>query len=95
MSTTDFYAQPGEETEGTVYTAMGGDWAEIAAEQAERSDEILVINMGPQHPSTHGVLRLILECDGETVLSAALAGIALIIIVLGQSVIKYFQTRKG
>jgi NADH-quinone oxidoreductase subunit D len=69
MSTTDFYAQPGEATEGTVYTAMGGDWAEIAAEQAERSDEILVVNMGPQHPSTHGVLRLILECDGETVLS--------------------------
>ncbi len=69
MSTTDFYAQPGEETEGTVYTAMGGDWADIAAEQAERSDEILVVNMGPQHPSTHGVLRLILECDGETVLS--------------------------
>jgi NADH-quinone oxidoreductase subunit D len=69
VSTTDFYAQPGEATEGTVYTAMGGDWAEIAAEQAERSDEILVINMGPQHPSTHGVLRLILECDGETVLS--------------------------
>ena len=69
MSTTDFYAQPGEATEGTVYTAMGGDWADIAAEQAERSDEILVINMGPQHPSTHGVLRLILECEGETVLS--------------------------
>lgn len=69
MSSTDFYAQPGEATEGTVYTAMGGDWGEIAAEQAERSDEILVINMGPQHPSTHGVLRLILECDGETVLS--------------------------
>ena len=69
MSTTDFYAQPGETTEGTVYTAMGGDWADIAAEQAERSDEILVINMGPQHPSTHGVLRLILECEGETVLS--------------------------
>ena len=69
MSTTDFYAQPGEATEGTIYTAMGGDWADIAAEQAERSDEILVINMGPQHPSTHGVLRLILECDGETVLS--------------------------
>ncbi len=69
MSTTDFYAQPGEAAEGTVYTAMGGDWADIAAEQAERSDEILVINMGPQHPSTHGVLRLILECEGETVLS--------------------------
>jgi NADH-quinone oxidoreductase subunit D len=27
----------------------------------------MVINMGPQHPSTHGVLRLILEIDGETV----------------------------
>ncbi len=70
MSTTDFYAQPGEETEGTVYTAMGGDWAEIAAEQAERSDEILVINMGPQHPSTHGVLRIMLELDGEYILRA-------------------------
>lgn len=68
-SSTDYYAQPGEEATGTVYTSMGGDWAEIAQEQAERGDETLVINMGPQHPSTHGVLRLILECDGETVKS--------------------------
>jgi NADH-quinone oxidoreductase subunit D len=30
-------------------------------------DRTLVLNMGPQHPSTHGVLRLILEIDGETV----------------------------
>src|SRR5580693_3880990 len=30
----------------------------------------MVLNMGPQHPSTHGVLRVILELDGETVLSA-------------------------
>jgi NADH-quinone oxidoreductase subunit D len=30
----------------------------------------LTLNMGPQHPSTHGVLRLVLELDGETVLSA-------------------------
>ena len=29
----------------------------------------MIINMGPQHPSTHGVLRLLLELDGETVLS--------------------------
>ncbi|MFZ1283316.1 MAG: NADH-quinone oxidoreductase subunit D [Propionicimonas sp.] len=47
----------------------GGDFADIAREQAERSDETLVINMGPQHPSTHGVLRLMVECDGETVKS--------------------------
>jgi NADH-quinone oxidoreductase subunit D len=31
-------------------------------------DETMIINMGPQHPSTHGVLRIMLELDGETVL---------------------------
>jgi NADH-quinone oxidoreductase subunit D len=31
----------------------------------------MTLNMGPQHPSTHGVLRLLLELDGETILSAA------------------------
>jgi NADH-quinone oxidoreductase subunit D len=30
-------------------------------------DRTMIINMGPQHPSTHGVLRLLLEIDGETV----------------------------
>src|SRR5207248_2655082 len=30
-------------------------------------DRTMILNMGPQHPSTHGVLRLILEIDGETV----------------------------
>jgi NADH-quinone oxidoreductase subunit D len=32
--------------------------------------ETMLLNMGPQHPSTHGVLRLLLELDGETVLTA-------------------------
>ncbi|HPK72642.1 MAG TPA: NADH dehydrogenase (quinone) subunit D [Vicinamibacterales bacterium] len=35
----------------------------------ELRTETLTVNMGPQHPSTHGVLRLVLELDGETVLS--------------------------
>src|ERR1700757_1568195 len=30
-------------------------------------DRTMILNMGPQHPSTHGVLRVILEIDGETV----------------------------
>ena len=67
---TDFYAGSGETAEGAVYTAMGGgDFTSIAAEQAARQDQTLVINMGPQHPSTHGVLRLMVECDGENVVN--------------------------
>jgi NADH-quinone oxidoreductase subunit D len=41
----------------------------IASRPAEGSkDNTMVLNMGPQHPSTHGVLRLVLEIDGEIVL---------------------------
>ena len=32
--------------------------------------ETMLLNMGPQHPSTHGVLRLLLELDGETIINA-------------------------
>ena len=34
----------------------------------DRADERMILNMGPAHPSTHGVLRLLLEMEGETVL---------------------------
>jgi NADH-quinone oxidoreductase subunit D len=45
----------------------GQDWDTL---HARTEDDTLVVNMGPQHPSTHGVLRLVLELDGETVVSA-------------------------
>src|SRR6516162_2246459 len=32
------------------------------------NDDTMILNMGPQHPSTHGVLRLMLELEGETIL---------------------------
>jgi NADH-quinone oxidoreductase subunit D len=58
------------ETEGRVYNVAGADWDEVVAAADEgdpQGDERIVVNMGPQHPSTHGVLRLILTLDGETV----------------------------
>jgi len=39
-------------------------------EQADVQTEEMLINMGPQHPSTHGVLRVVLRTDGEMVLEA-------------------------
>jgi len=39
------------------------------AGSGELRQETMIINMGPQHPSTHGVLRLLLELDGETVIT--------------------------
>ena len=42
--------------------------AVLAERQQVADDETMIINMGPQHPSTHGVLRLMLELQGETVL---------------------------
>lgn len=52
------------------FEATGGDWSDIAEEAARLGEERIVVNMGPQHPSTHGVLRLMLEIEGETVTEA-------------------------
>jgi NADH-quinone oxidoreductase subunit D len=41
---------------------------EVDAERGPNDDDTMILNMGPQHPSTHGVLRLMLELHGETVL---------------------------
>jgi NADH-quinone oxidoreductase subunit D len=65
----DAYASARETTEGRVYTVTGGDWDTIVGADP-LSAERLVVNMGPQHPSTHGVLRLVLELEGETVVGA-------------------------
>ena len=63
----DPYASSRETTEGTVYSVTGGDWDSLVSEIGEAKEERIIVNMGPQHPSTHGVLRLVLELEGETV----------------------------
>ncbi|MPZ61768.1 MAG: NADH-quinone oxidoreductase subunit D [Propionibacteriales bacterium] len=66
----DPYATGQDTSAGRVFTVTGQDWDTVVAGVADSADERVVVNMGPQHPSTHGVLRLILELDGETVTEA-------------------------
>ena len=63
----DIYSPSRETTEGRVYTVTGGDWDTTFGGGDPIGEERIVLNMGPQHPSTHGVLRLVLELEGETV----------------------------
>ena len=46
------------------FTVVAGEWQDLPD---RIDDDLMVINMGPQHPSTHGVLRMELTLDGETV----------------------------
>src|ERR1700755_3221313 len=64
------YAPERETTEGRVFTVTGGDWETVTGSGDPLANEKIVVNMGPQHPSTHGVLRLVLELEGETVTEA-------------------------
>ncbi len=50
-----------------IYEAVGGDWGDIAKDAEELGEEHIVVNLGPVHPSTHGVLRVQVELDGERV----------------------------
>jgi len=58
-------------TENIDYTLSPVDLEEIKHLVSERAiqGETVLLNMGPQHPSTHGVLRLLLELDGEQVIN--------------------------
>jgi NADH-quinone oxidoreductase subunit D len=67
------YATERQTTEGKVFTVTGGDWDTVVGGTDPLHEERIVVNMGPQHPSTHGVLRLILELEGETVTECRLA----------------------
>jgi len=66
---TDIYSPSRRTTEGPVYTVTGGDWDTVIGGDPI-GEERIVLNMGPQHPSTHGVLRIVLELEGETVTDA-------------------------
>jgi len=71
---TDIPQAASDAPQQTDYLANGADWDDIVRAHRESdaiaADSTIVVNMGPQHPSTHGVLRLVLELDGETVVSA-------------------------
>ena len=53
---------------GSVLRMSEAEAAALADQPADEEAHTMILNMGPQHPSTHGVLRLMLELDGETVL---------------------------
>jgi NADH-quinone oxidoreductase subunit D len=68
MSTAHVAPAPDTDFDDAVFvSAAGGDWSDVAEEIARLKEEHIAVNMGPQHPSTHGVLRLILELSGEQV----------------------------
>ncbi len=52
------------------FTVTGADWDPALADTEIADNGRIILNMGPQHPSTHGVLRLVLEIEGEAVVQA-------------------------
>jgi NADH-quinone oxidoreductase subunit D len=60
---------PGPAVPPEVPLAPAGP-GEIRLDQAGEVGERMVLNMGPSHPSTHGVLRIVLEIDGERIVKA-------------------------
>jgi NADH-quinone oxidoreductase subunit D len=65
--------QRSQRTAGVEYLREAGSVLRIPhlpedVEEVPTGDDTMIINMGPQHPSTHGVLRVMMELQGETVL---------------------------
>src|SRR5258705_1722788 len=60
-------ATPGLDARGQPVRVPLGAVADPAPAEPDLAGEHMLINLGPQHPATHGVLRLVLELDGETV----------------------------
>jgi NADH-quinone oxidoreductase subunit D len=65
--------QPASRTPGVEYLREAGSVLRIPhlpedVDEVPTGDDTMIINMGPQHPSTHGVLRVMMELQGETVL---------------------------
>ncbi|UGQ10808.1 NADH-quinone oxidoreductase subunit D [Yinghuangia sp. ASG 101] len=53
-----------------VFVESGTELTDAVADLGATAEERIVVNLGPQHPSTHGVLRLVLELDAERVVEA-------------------------
>ncbi len=72
MSTTERWRSPAggrDVTAGSYADVIGGSPVEAsgAADAMDSSEELLTVNMGPHHPATHGVLRLLVSLEGEVV----------------------------
>lgn len=56
-----------EQRDGRVFTVTGGDWDSVVSSIDPAARERITVNLGPVHPSSHGVCRMVIELDGETV----------------------------
>ncbi len=57
---------PEEKVSPKIYEALMGAYSNLSINDALENE--MILNMGPQHPATHGVLRLVLRLDGETII---------------------------